>query len=114
MGRDPRVQTGFTPGQADVFGRVLIARQQNGGRALESYSCGSNIVLCGLSMYPSFVDIDYFSSGFLGPVSPQYCASWAPTQGQERSTEAAVPRLIVGNPRLQALHRFRVRQASQM
>ncbi len=67
----------FTPNQADVFGRVLLTREQAGRRALESYSCGNNIVLCSTGVYPSFVAIDYLSTGFLG-LTPQFCASWSP------------------------------------
>ncbi len=83
-GKKIRALTGeiswFTPDQSDVFGRVLIARAGNGGNALESYSCGSNIVLCGMTMYNSFASLNYLASGFLGPLSPQFCAAWAPTQ----------------------------------
>lgn len=71
----------FTPDQADVFGRVLIAREQDPGRsALESYSCGYNIVLCSMSMNNPFVAINSLATGFLGPVAPEFCTSWAPTQ----------------------------------
>ena len=72
----------FTPDQSDVFGRVLIARDEGGTRALESYSCGSNIVLCGMGISNSFAAIDYLSTGYLGPLQPQFCASWAPSQCQ--------------------------------
>ncbi len=69
----------FTPDQSDVFGRILVAREGNGGSVIESYSCGSNIVLCGMSMYNSFTNINYLANGFLGPLSPQFCASYSPT-----------------------------------
>ena len=37
-------------------------------------------MLRSMSMSPSFAAIDYLSTGSLGPVSPGFCASWAPTQ----------------------------------
>jgi hypothetical protein len=69
----------FTPGQADVFGRVLISRQQNGGRALESYSCGYNIVMCGSVLNgPATATFAVGSTGTLGPIGSQTCTSYDP------------------------------------
>lgn len=79
----------FTPGQTDVFGRVLIARQQNGGRALESYSCGYNIVMCGSYLAgAATATFAVGSTGALGPIAAQTCTSYDPNacSGQSYGT----------------------------
>ncbi len=79
----------FTPSQADVFGRVLIARQQNGGRALESYSCGYNIVMCGSYLAgPATATFAVGSTGTIGPIAAQTCTAYSPTacSGQSYGT----------------------------
>jgi hypothetical protein len=79
----------FTPGQTDVFGRVLIARQQNGGRALESYSCGYNIVMCGSYLAgAATATFAVGSTGTLGPIEAQTCTAYDPNacSGQSYQT----------------------------
>jgi hypothetical protein len=68
----------FTPSQADVFGRTLIARVDNSRRAIDSYSCGDYIVLCGVDVSPSPLNIDQGSNGYLS-ASAEYCTSYDST-----------------------------------
>jgi len=72
-----------------VFGRVLIARQQNGGRALESYSCGYNIVMCGSYLAgAATATFAVGSTGTLGPIAAQTCTAYDPNacSGQSYGT----------------------------
>ncbi|MDQ2840529.1 MAG: hypothetical protein M3Y72_05715 [Acidobacteriota bacterium] len=68
----------FTPGQADVFSRVLIARDQNGRKALESYSCGYNIVMCGSFLDVTSATFAVGATGSLGPIEALTCTAYDP------------------------------------
>lgn len=68
----------FTPDQADVFGRVLIADVGGTRRKLQSYSCGNNIVLCGVSVSPSAISFDIGTDTAFG-ANLSFCTSYSPT-----------------------------------
>lgn len=68
----------FTPDQADVFGRVLIADVGGTRRKLQSYSCGNNVVLCGVSVSPSAISFDIGTDTAFG-ANLSFCTSYSPT-----------------------------------
>ncbi len=65
----------FTPNSGEGSGRLLVSSLTGQAR---NFSCGYNIVLCGVDLYNSYNEFDYLALGFLGPLRPRACTAWNP------------------------------------
>lgn len=66
----------FTIDPDNSAGRVLVSNTQSG--LARNFSCGYNLVLCGISMYNPSVVFSLAELGDLGPLSSEICTAYDP------------------------------------
>lgn len=77
----------FTVDPDNGAGRVLVSNPESG--LARNFSCGYNLVLCGIEMYGASALFGIDDYGFLGPLYSETCTAYAPTacSGGQYSTQ---------------------------